>query len=95
MKSFQISHDWIPTVKNIDALPERLRKYIFDLKNSTDFATLIGENAQLRKDIASLREENNALRKWCEKVVAKFRTGDASVLRTPLPAPPCEHRRPR
>jgi len=58
----RIADDWMPTVEGINALPERLRKYIHDLQRNSDFLVLIRENAELRKEIAALRRTSNDLR---------------------------------
>jgi hypothetical protein len=59
----RIPDDWTPTVENINVLPERLRKYIHDLRRNSEFLVLIQENAELRKEIAALRLKSNDLRR--------------------------------
>jgi hypothetical protein len=59
----RIPDDWTPTVENINVLPERLRKYIHDLRRNSEFLVLIQENAELRKEIAALRRKSNDLRR--------------------------------
>jgi hypothetical protein len=58
----RIPDDWTPTVENINVLPERLRKYIHDLRRNSEFLVLLRENAELRKEIAALRRKSNDLR---------------------------------
>jgi hypothetical protein len=57
MKSLQIPEDWTATADNINALPHPLRRYIYGLQTNLDFAEIIRENAQLRQEIAMLREQ--------------------------------------
>ena len=63
MGDLRITDDWTPTVKNVEALLERLRKYIDDLRSNSDFRAVIRENAQLRNTNAVLSHEINQIRK--------------------------------
>lgn len=83
MGDLKITDDWTPTVERVNALPERLRKYIHDLQSSSDFRTLIRENAELRRrnaifrgEISRIRKQIAELRKTCDNVSsARRKTG--------------------
>jgi len=53
--------DWRPTPENINALPLPLRRYILDLESNTDPNVTLRENFRLR-------QENEELRKECERL---------------------------
>jgi hypothetical protein len=48
-----IPDDWLPTVDNINALPEPLRRYIHDLETMADPAGIVLENYELRKMVSA------------------------------------------
>lgn len=54
--------DWTPTTKNLQRLPEPVRRYIHDLQADTDPAGLMRQNFRLR-------QENSYLRRECERLV--------------------------
>lgn len=49
----KVESDWTPTPENINALPERVRKYIHDLEAAT-CADLVQENSILEQNVSSL-----------------------------------------
>lgn len=67
MATLDIPDSWTPTVENINALPEPLRRYIHDLQTALDPAGLMRENF-------TLRQENAGLRLECERLAAQLRT---------------------
>jgi hypothetical protein len=64
MEPLQIPEDWTATEESIIALPRPLRRYIHDLQKNVDFAGTLLENAQLRRQNASLRKE-------CERLAGR------------------------
>lgn len=51
----QLGDKWLPTVKNINALPEPIRKYIHDLETSCDPAGMVQANT-IMKDLCNQLE---------------------------------------
>jgi hypothetical protein len=58
----KISDDWLPTSKNINALPDPLRQFIHDLETLCDPAGIVRENILMKQENEMLRrlmEETN------------------------------------
>jgi hypothetical protein len=66
MSKLDIKPTWMPTVANINALPEPLRRYIHDLETVCDPAGDVAELFRLRKENELLRWECERLTKGCE-----------------------------
>lgn len=49
-----IEKSWLPTVENINCLPEPVRKYIHEIETMSDPSGIIRENAIARETIKSL-----------------------------------------
>ena len=49
--------NWAPTPENLNALPNALRRYIYDLELNADIVELMRENFRLRQEIAALKRE--------------------------------------
>ena len=50
----KINRDWLPTGKNIEALPWPVRKYIADIETNADPPSMIRENVLLRETCKAL-----------------------------------------
>ena len=79
---------WWPTVENINALPESLRKYIHDLETVCDPAGMVQEIAILREYKAALErltEDHSRLKKvmeeWQESASVALKYADPDSLR--------------
>ena len=57
---FMLTHKWTPTVANINALPERLRRYITDLQTRSDPAGEIATIHSQREQIEALMRNSPA-----------------------------------
>jgi hypothetical protein len=53
----EIIDNWLPTIENINALPEQLRNYIHEIEATCDPAGLVRENTILRDTVNSLEKE--------------------------------------
>lgn len=51
---FSVKKDWLPTAENINALPEPLRKYIYELETNCDPPTLVRDNIIIKENIKAL-----------------------------------------
>ena len=56
-----ISDDWLPTVANINALPNGLKRYVHDLETNADPAGMVAQNILVH-------EENRMLRALVEEL---------------------------
>jgi len=54
--------NFIPTPKNINNLPEKIRDYIHDIEANGDPAGTIQENACLRENVKALSREREVLK---------------------------------
>ena len=57
MQGMEITNSWLPTIKNINALPKRLRDYLQGIETICDPAGLIRENTILRELVNNLEKE--------------------------------------
>lgn len=83
-----VDADWTPTAENIESLPDPLRRYIHDLHTRADPGGLMRENF-------TLRQENNYLRRECERLASLARLSDgkdASGLVKPRDQVPAPHK---
>ncbi len=53
----KLNDNWLPTIENVNTLPERLKNYIHDIESTCDPAGLIRENIILRDIVSSLEKE--------------------------------------
>lgn len=69
LEKLEINEDWLPTPENINALPEPVRKFIYDLETNTDPAHIVRENILIKDTCKALMiklEEKSGLvtEKW-------------------------------
>ena len=66
---------WLPTAENINALPEPVRQYIYDLETNADPPSMIQDNALLRENCKALEiKVERECKRWGE--LRKFIEGD-------------------
>jgi hypothetical protein len=65
MRKPKLQESWTPTAENVNELPLPLRRYILDLETNADPAGTLRQNFQLW-------QENEALRKECERLNDRF-----------------------
>ena len=86
LKITRINDDWLPTPENINALPEPVRKFIYDLETNTDPAHIVRENILIKDTCKALvikLEEKGKVDQafvniWADKYLSK---GDILYLR--------------
>lgn len=59
--NLKIDEKWLPTAENINALPESLRKYIYDLETNCDPPSLVRENVILKENLKALEMSKEKL----------------------------------
>lgn len=59
----EINNNWLPTIEDINALPEQLKNYIHNIESISDPAGLVRENTILRDIVNSLEKEVNENKK--------------------------------
>lgn len=50
----KLSKGWLPTAENINALPESVRKYIYELETNCDPPSLVRDNIIIKENIRAL-----------------------------------------
>ena len=66
MAACDIPDDWMPTITNVNALPDPLRRYVHHLQTTVDPSGLMRESFMLRQENAHLRLE-------CERLTGLVR----------------------
>ncbi|MCK4823825.1 hypothetical protein KA005_49180 [bacterium] len=51
---YKIHNNWLPTSENINALPEPVRKFIYDIETNTDPAHIVRENILIKDTCKAL-----------------------------------------
>ena len=54
LKITKISEDWLPTPENINALPEPVKKFIYEIETNTDPAHIVQENILIKDTCKAL-----------------------------------------
>lgn len=78
---FFIGKNWRPSAENIKALPEPVRKYIYELEMNTDPPTLVRENVVLKENCKALEmmKKPKASKAFVGKVTARIYCDRKSV----------------
>ena len=58
--------DWTPSIKNINSLPEPIRRFIRNVETKFDPTRLVRENMLLKDQVQQLLEKNEELKNVLE-----------------------------
>lgn len=84
----KINKDWLPTAKNINALPNPIRRYIHDIETNCDPAGMVQENVILKENCKALEmmRKPKVSREKVEQLEDDFRNDYVSLENTIIEA---------